>query len=346
MKQPTVILATLIIAELALAGCHGVPPTARVKGDVYLVMQNGDVKRGAGNEVRLVRNPDSLRPAIDRICSQYADHLLLVWRKTDSAVALERQTREAMRSLLLGATVGRASTGINAHYHLDSVPPGKYALWAETDIGDRHYTWFVPVTVAPSDSLTKDLDNSAEADAHVYCGRVPAEVIAKGLQIEADSTRIAHLREDSLNRSVQQRKDSLKRIARHRADSLTRIEDSLTRIADSLRASAYRHLITGVWEGKAAHASLHLELTENVDTHVVDGYGYVWTPDSLQQQQWTVAGSRDGRAVKLQLTTTYSTYTLAPGDSKIEGSMIEDDRIDGVLTGKLGGAFVLRRLSR
>ena len=194
-------LMALGVTVAATVVCHGATRTGSVQGDVYLVMQSGDVKRGSGNEVRLVRTSDTLHADMERVCQRYADRLLPVWRRVgsepDSAVALEHDAREAMRTVLLGATVARAPTGINAHYRFVGVPPGAYVLWAETDIGERHYTWWTPVTVGASGSLTKDLDNSGEADARVYCGAARADVIQKvAAEVQAKEL-VARQRRDS-----------------------------------------------------------------------------------------------------------------------------------------------------
>jgi len=51
---------------LAIVACN---KPASVDGDIYLVMQNGDVKRGAGNTVRLLKAADSSRAGRDSVCN-------------------------------------------------------------------------------------------------------------------------------------------------------------------------------------------------------------------------------------------------------------------------------------
>jgi hypothetical protein len=79
--------------------------------------------------------------------------------------------RAQMASVLVGAKVNESATGVNAHYQFTGLAPGRYVLWAETEIGDQHYTWWAPIALAAGDSAKKDLDNSSEADHLVYCGR-------------------------------------------------------------------------------------------------------------------------------------------------------------------------------
>ena len=91
-----------------------------------------------------------------------------------------------------GATVRAAPTGVNGRYRFAGVTPGAYVLWAETEIGDHHYTWWTRIHVSPGDSLTRDLDNSVEVDAQVYCDQ---EVVAVARTLVAeDSARRAEQR--------------------------------------------------------------------------------------------------------------------------------------------------------
>ena len=60
-------MIALIVTSLTLAfpACGGKQKTASVGGDVYLLMQNGDVKRGAANTVRLLADSAPLRQAMN-----------------------------------------------------------------------------------------------------------------------------------------------------------------------------------------------------------------------------------------------------------------------------------------
>ena len=99
----------------------------------------------------------------------------------------------------MGAMAQAAPTGVNAHYRFADVAPGAYILWAETQIGDHHYTWWAPIRVAPGDSLSRDLDNSVEANAELYCGEERVAVLRTVLA------------EDSARRAEQLAADAPKR---------------------------------------------------------------------------------------------------------------------------------------
>ncbi len=166
-RQLTLLLTLLT----GIASCG--PTSGRVQGDVFLVMQNGDVKRGAGNTVLMLGPADSVLAARTRVCRAFGEELLAAARKgglpADSGT-LAKDLHGRLLGSLVGFTDATSKTGINAHYRFDGVAPGKYVLWAETTIGENSYTWWAPVTVRGGDSVSKDLDNSTEARAVLYCG--------------------------------------------------------------------------------------------------------------------------------------------------------------------------------
>jgi hypothetical protein len=170
------------------------------------LIASGDVTKAAANTVRLLRVTDSL-PAVNaaRCGPQFVppsargtrapdrldraeDELLATmrqsgdttgeWYKTEmrlrqrraESVARFQTRRAALQALLMRHVVAEAGTGMNAHYRFAGVRPGPYVLWAETRIGDNPHQWWAPVTVNAGDAITKDLDNSVEADGHLYCG--------------------------------------------------------------------------------------------------------------------------------------------------------------------------------
>src|SRR5207249_1487230 len=91
---------------------------------------------------------------------------------------LEASMRAQMAAALLGAKLAESATGVNAHYQFTGLAPGRYVLWAWTEIGDHRYTWWAPIALAAGDSAKKDLDNSTEADHVVYCGQYADSVDA------------------------------------------------------------------------------------------------------------------------------------------------------------------------
>jgi hypothetical protein len=172
---------------------------AIVEGDVYLVMQSGDTKRGAGRTVFLLRDADgSLRdrppcfrggrireledwkaaltdtetmsragrrgmPTIPEIVDRQWRIKKLLEDQRDSA------QYDIIRSIAIWM-VDSAGTGMNAHYHLRISRPGKYVLFSSWTIVDREYVWWAPITVAAGGAYVKDLDNSVASDNADTCG--------------------------------------------------------------------------------------------------------------------------------------------------------------------------------
>ncbi len=190
---------------MLVTGCQG-RARGSVSGDVYLLMQNGDVKRGAGNTVVLLGPADSVLAKRGRICRAHGDQLLAAARQGEGGLtgeALADRARVDIDTVLARFAVASSKTGINAHYRIDHVPAGRYILWAETVIGDNAYTWWAPVMIADGDSVSKDLDNSTEAHAAVYCGQVKAS-LAPTLTRVADS--LARVRDSVANFAERQRR--------------------------------------------------------------------------------------------------------------------------------------------
>lgn len=150
---------------------------------MYLVLPNGDVKPIAGNTVRLLPNTDEFQAARMNLCSEYQDRyesLEQQYRRSradgglselrEEQRALMHRTVGEMTALLKANTAAEVPTGMRAHYYFHSVRPGRYFLWVETSISGKAYQWWTPVTVVQDASLRKDLDNSALARGHLYCG--------------------------------------------------------------------------------------------------------------------------------------------------------------------------------
>jgi len=204
LRTVALALAPLFALALGFLSCDTKKQTATVQGDVYLVTQSGDVKRAAGNTVRLLAESDSLHLAIARACSTFATDgaemyarsqwfnrqsrqalnnndldrsakLTDAWGKLleDSLPSLRARSRLRIDSILLQRAVAEAPTGVNAHYRFAEITAGKYVLWTETMIGDNHYTWWAPIVISAGDSLTRDLDNSTEVDASLHCPPLP-----------------------------------------------------------------------------------------------------------------------------------------------------------------------------
>jgi len=190
-------IAALAVMSLALSACSR---TGTLEGDVYVITQDGTVKRGVGARVYLVpeRSAEGLAATVDTLCieaarrqqayranrqavildqtrlverradslKQAAEHLppaerLKLLRAADGMLASTYDWRDGERLALVselplgtaganwlhrrlrmayaGAAVDSTKASVDAHYILDGVPRGTYALVAFTDprIADR-----------------------------------------------------------------------------------------------------------------------------------------------------------------------------------------------------------------
>lgn len=92
---------------------------------------------------------------------------------TDSIIELFQWTADWMREGLDALTLDEAFTGIAARYEFEQIPPGEYALWAETSIAGVPHQWWTEFTMASVALVTLDLDRTvfAETGLPLSCER-------------------------------------------------------------------------------------------------------------------------------------------------------------------------------
>jgi hypothetical protein len=117
--------------------------TDGVEGDVYLVMKNGDTKRGAGRTISLLRDTPQLRIALDSACSRYHS----TWRALRDSLDTVHKTivdsREAAHKALLSRisdpSLAKRWQQLSRHsiaYH-DTVTSHQLVLQATTEVQVR-----------------------------------------------------------------------------------------------------------------------------------------------------------------------------------------------------------------
>lgn len=184
-------------------------PAASVQGDVYIVMQNGDTKRGAGRTVSLVPDRDSLHNTIQAVCVAHyatANRNAEAWaaamaantaamkarvdsilshgvedtaavyrtdRVADSTKRLVVMEPAIALSLLLHNVqqlrVAEAPAGMSAHFRFPAVQSGAYLIVSSWPIGEHHYVWWKHVTLRPGVAATQDLDNESIVTLEDLC---------------------------------------------------------------------------------------------------------------------------------------------------------------------------------
>src|SRR5436190_24239465 len=107
-RSPVPLLSVGVVCGIVLlTGCQH-KSTGSLSGDVFLLMQNGDVKRGAGNTVLLLGPADPVLVVRGRICAAYGEQLLSGARQGGTAPDVVG----LLDTSLLRLTVASAKTGI------------------------------------------------------------------------------------------------------------------------------------------------------------------------------------------------------------------------------------------
>lgn len=192
------------ITSLALAICPTSGNAQRaaattLEGDVYLLMQNGDTKKGAGRTVYLLRTDKALETVLTLACTVAASELAAVNKQADQVVLQQARTKadESLANLMLRqrllqdkkskvladflrdsddeirrSVIDSVGSGVNAHYRFALPKGGRYIVTAKWMIGRTEYEWWVPVDVRTGQRASKDLDNAAEGDViKARCGQ-------------------------------------------------------------------------------------------------------------------------------------------------------------------------------
>jgi hypothetical protein len=157
--------AALALAGLVgLAACSGGGPGV-VTGQAFLDLASGRSISLAGAAVSLVPDEETLDSALVKLCERRDAEAARDGGAVDTA-ALRAATERAFaeRGRILRARTALATTaGPDARFVLDSVPPGKYRVWADTTISGDRWTWLRPITVTAGDTTRADL-NTANSD--------------------------------------------------------------------------------------------------------------------------------------------------------------------------------------
>lgn len=141
----------------ALLACEERPGT--LEGDAYLVLELGHERNLADLPVRLVRDLPrmaELDSVLGRACPTRDDPAATRLREPER---WERAWEERQR-VLSELTVHETTTDGAASFRIDSVPPGRYRVWADTLVGETRWSWLVPVRVRAGDTARVNLSNA------------------------------------------------------------------------------------------------------------------------------------------------------------------------------------------
>lgn len=166
-----------VLLLLGLLGACSEPEPGTIVGDLYLALGPGRELNFADTEVRLVEDfdltlIDQLDSLLAPICVERNRRIRSALGTPGEAEALEGASRWAWAErerLLEGRTLRRVRTSPRATFVFDSVPPGKYRLWADTELEGERWSWLARVSLGPGDSLRVNLSNANVDDNPFVC---------------------------------------------------------------------------------------------------------------------------------------------------------------------------------
>lgn len=151
------------IAAVLVAGCGGEKAPGMVVGDAFLAQNIDQQVNLAAMPVHLLRTEETLDSTLAPLCPPRgpgdAPPPPEAWARGWEA----RKT--TLRPLVLRSTV----TNDQAQFALDSVPPGRYLLWADTVLSEKRWTWLAPVRVESGDTLRLNLTNDNPDENPLRC---------------------------------------------------------------------------------------------------------------------------------------------------------------------------------
>lgn len=133
------------------------PAAASIEGDVFLAMRNGDVKRVAGQTVRLFDG--RALTDIRALCVEHNREFAATPTNVDVLRSLRDRQRATRELRLERFAVAEAETGADGRFRFRLVAPGTYLLRAEAPLYEaRHMLWRT-VVVTAGEVSTADLSN-------------------------------------------------------------------------------------------------------------------------------------------------------------------------------------------
>ena len=185
------IVIALLAATLLSAACTAESGPGTIIGQLYVVLQSGNMAVIEPRPVRLLAESARLDSTISVLCIRrdrevaklktVADSILSAHAANPPAedTAFQRilaqqvaATTEAMRdrSLILEKLALRSvETGPDATFVFNDVPAGKYRLWADALLSSGRWNWLLPIEVKPGDSLHVALNNTTSDDDPLKC---------------------------------------------------------------------------------------------------------------------------------------------------------------------------------
>jgi hypothetical protein len=166
MRNFSISAVGCALGLLAAAACSSQPGT--VSGDAYIVTESGGQVSFGGMPIRVIPESEAIDTLLAKVCPRprYGPQVL------DTAAQTRAWQR---RGQILSARVSRTvTTDRGAHYVIDTISPGRYRLWADTEYGGTRWTWLEPVRIESGDTIHLNLSNANPDENPFRCGDRPA----------------------------------------------------------------------------------------------------------------------------------------------------------------------------
>jgi hypothetical protein len=188
MPRPRALLPLAALsAALLLAACGPDTRPGTIVGQLYVVLQTGNMEKMGTRPVRLIAEDVRLDSTLSVLCirrnravaalARAADSIRAAAAAPDTAlarIAAEQRaaTDSAMQdraAILDRVTIRTVDTGPDDSFVFDSVPPGTYRIWTQATLPSGRWNWLFPVEVKPGDSLRVALNNADSDDNPLKC---------------------------------------------------------------------------------------------------------------------------------------------------------------------------------
>jgi hypothetical protein len=190
MPRPHALLPPAALATaLLLAACSPDTRPGTIIGQLYVVLQTGNMEKIETRPVRLIAEDVRLDSTLSVLCIRRNRAVEALARAADSIradsaatardtalarIAAEQRaaTDRAMQdraAILDRVTIRTVHTGPDDGFVFDSVPPGAYRIWTDAQLPSGRWNWLFPVKVKPGDSLHVALNNADSDDDPLKC---------------------------------------------------------------------------------------------------------------------------------------------------------------------------------
>ena len=181
----------LLAAALLSAACTSESGPGTIVGQLYVVLQSGNMAAIETRPVRLIPESARLDSTISVLCIRRDREVAKLKTVADSILddhaanppvedtAFQRvlalqvgATAAAMRdrdSILEKLALRSVETGPDATFVFENVPAGEYRLWADALLSSGRWNWLLPIEVEPGDSLHVALNNTTSDDDPLKC---------------------------------------------------------------------------------------------------------------------------------------------------------------------------------